>query len=76
MDIHEAETAINGGRYYVDDTNWRQWLGPEHNLIDPKTGYIVNLDSTVSPQVHQFDRFGLSFYYKWYYRMNDEVWNK
>mmetsp|Transcript_4590 Transcript_4590/g.7126 ORF Transcript_4590/g.7126 Transcript_4590/m.7126 type:complete len:193 (+) Transcript_4590:657-1235(+) len=39
--------------------DWRHWLPSEHNLIDPRTGFITNFDGRPSPQVHQFDRFGL-----------------
>eukprot|EP00547_Thalassionema_nitzschioides_P015442 CAMPEP_0194240518 /NCGR_PEP_ID=MMETSP0158-20130606/6667_1 /TAXON_ID=33649 /ORGANISM="Thalassionema nitzschioides, Strain L26-B" /LENGTH=450 /DNA_ID=CAMNT_0038975229 /DNA_START=240 /DNA_END=1592 /DNA_ORIENTATION=- len=39
--------------------DWRTWLPPEHGLIDPKTGFILNHDGRPSSQVHQFDRFGL-----------------
>lgn len=76
VDIHAAESAVNSGRYYGTEENWRDWLGPEYNLTDPKTGYILNLDGKPSPQVHQFDRFGYAFNRGWYDHMNREVWNK
>jgi len=71
-DLHKAEDFVNRFGYMhwnesrTDERStggrrkdWRTWLPPEHNLIDPKTGFITNLNGKPSPQVHQFDRFGL-----------------
>lgn len=68
-DLAKAESFVNRQGYMhwgesKDDTgtrpeDWRTWLPAEHELIDPETGFILNLDGKPSPQVHQFDRFGL-----------------
>mmetsp|Transcript_7581 Transcript_7581/g.11578 ORF Transcript_7581/g.11578 Transcript_7581/m.11578 type:complete len:541 (-) Transcript_7581:147-1769(-) len=67
-DLAKAETFVNQQGYMhwgeSKDTgtrpeDWRTWLPAEHELIDPETGFILNLDGKPSPQVHQFDRFGL-----------------
>merc|ERR1712150_293323 len=42
-----------------DDNKWQHWLPEEYDeLIDPKTGLLVNIDGSPSGQVHQHDRFG------------------
>ena len=46
------------GDFYIQNDKWQEWLPPEHGMIDPETGLIVNLDGTPSAQVHQVDRFG------------------
>jgi len=68
-DLQKAESFVNRFGYtnWSESDNdsggrpkeWRTWLPPEHELIDAKTGFITNFDGKPSPQVHQFDRFGL-----------------
>mmetsp|Transcript_16715 Transcript_16715/g.20853 ORF Transcript_16715/g.20853 Transcript_16715/m.20853 type:complete len:258 (+) Transcript_16715:124-897(+) len=71
-DKYEAESFVNKfGYVHWNESNtlqikphehrhdWRTWLQAEHKLIDPTTGLILNHDGKPSPQVHQFDRFGL-----------------
>eukprot|EP00814_Leptocylindrus_danicus_P010754 CAMPEP_0116011296 /NCGR_PEP_ID=MMETSP0321-20121206/4490_1 /TAXON_ID=163516 /ORGANISM="Leptocylindrus danicus var. danicus, Strain B650" /LENGTH=407 /DNA_ID=CAMNT_0003480515 /DNA_START=21 /DNA_END=1244 /DNA_ORIENTATION=- len=42
-----------------DDDKWQHWLPEEYDeLIDPKTGLLVNIDGSPSGQIHQHDRFG------------------
>uniref|UniRef100_A0A7S2XR59 Uncharacterized protein n=1 Tax=Attheya septentrionalis TaxID=420275 RepID=A0A7S2XR59_9STRA len=60
-EVGDDEKWVNGHRLYGTEDKWQEWLDPKHGLIDPKTGLITNLDGSPSPQVHQFDRFGLSF---------------
>jgi len=50
-----AEQVLPGERR----KDWRTWLPLEHELIDPKSGLILNFNGKASPQVHQYDRFGL-----------------
>jgi hypothetical protein len=79
--IKEAEKVgndegwVNNHRLFGTEEKWRNWLSPHYNLTDPSTGFITNLDGSPSPQVHQFDRFGLSFQYFWLDQMTKE-WNK
>ncbi|KAL7530555.1 hypothetical protein ACHAWF_003428, partial [Thalassiosira exigua] len=69
----DAERFVNARGYvgWDDDkdageedrsTNDAEWLPSRHGLIDPETGLITNLDGMPSPQVHQFDRFGVMVY--------------
>eukprot|EP00550_Attheya_septentrionalis_P012351 CAMPEP_0198303944 /NCGR_PEP_ID=MMETSP1449-20131203/57148_1 /TAXON_ID=420275 /ORGANISM="Attheya septentrionalis, Strain CCMP2084" /LENGTH=509 /DNA_ID=CAMNT_0044006451 /DNA_START=1 /DNA_END=1527 /DNA_ORIENTATION=+ len=60
-EVGDDEKWVNGHRLYGTEDKWQEWLDPKHGLIDPKTGLITNLVGSPSPQVHQFDRFGLSF---------------
>jgi hypothetical protein len=69
------EGWVNSHRFYGTEKKWRNWLSPKYNLTDRNTGFITNLDGSPSPQVHQFDRFGLSFPGFWLDRMTKE-WNK
>jgi len=47
------------GDFYIQNGKWQEWLPPEHGMIDPERGLIVNLDGTPSALVHQVDRFGV-----------------
>jgi hypothetical protein len=58
--VGKDEGWVNAHRLYGTEENWQEWLDPKHGLIDPDTGFITNMDGSPSPQVHQFDRFGLS----------------
>lgn len=67
-----AEEWVNANGYIDNQTgSWRNWLGPEHGLTDAN-GSILNVDGTLSPQVHQADRFG-PFFSRYLERLNDEV---
>ena len=52
----------------VSSYPWQDWLGksplagPPGGFVDPTTGYILNNNGVPSPQLHQFDRFGLYFH--------------
>jgi len=63
-DLNEAEGWVNANGFHgeAEEKNWRDWMPSKYNLIDPKTGYVLNFDGKPSPQVHQFDRFGMTFY--------------
>lgn len=88
-DLMDAETWVNSNGFRVGTnqnhipTSWKDRLGQpqlakhntNQNLVDPKTGFILNNDGiTPSPQVHQFDRFGL-YVQRYIDRMTNEVWN-
>jgi hypothetical protein len=71
----KPEHWVNSHRIYgTDGIHWRQWLSPEHNLTD-KNGFITNLGGSPSAQVHQIDRFGLSFSTFWLQPMVKQ-WNE
>mmetsp|Transcript_20181 Transcript_20181/g.31184 ORF Transcript_20181/g.31184 Transcript_20181/m.31184 type:complete len:233 (-) Transcript_20181:132-830(-) len=68
-DLMEAEGWVNRHRFYGkddDDYQGRNWLPPQDSqLTDPQTGFLLNMDGSISPQVHQFDRFGIPFHSSW-----------
>lgn len=79
----EAEDWVNGHGFNSDELNegeaatttWpRNWLPLEYNLTDAKTGIILNLDGSPSPQVHQFDRYGSAFVGFWLEPMRNKFW--
>eukprot|EP00041_Stephanoeca_diplocostata_P029528 m.874652 g.874652 ORF g.874652 m.874652 type:complete len:400 (-) comp23576_c0_seq18:306-1505(-) len=63
----------NRNRYYGKDGDTRQWLDPKYRLTDDE-GYILQLDGTRSPQVHQFDRFGPPFKTSWLFNKINKHW--
>jgi len=79
--IHEnatkeaEEKGINVADLYKSDEGdgWQNWLPEKYDLIDPKTGLIVNMDGSPSAQVHQVDRFG-SLNQQWVNKMNELNW--
>lgn len=61
------------GNFYIKNNKWQEWLPKEHGMIDPDTGLILNLDGTISAQVHQVDRFGFPNI-QWVNKMKDLGW--
>jgi hypothetical protein len=73
--VGNIEGWVNTHRLYGTEEKWQNWLSPQYNLTDPNTVFITNLDGSPSPQVHQFDCFGLSFQRFWLNKMIKE-WNE
>lgn len=58
---------------YFSGDNWQEWLPARLDLIDPKTGMILNKDGLPSAQVHQDDRFG-PLLHRWRDKMMSTKW--
>uniref|UniRef100_A0A7S4S646 Uncharacterized protein n=2 Tax=Ditylum brightwellii TaxID=49249 RepID=A0A7S4S646_9STRA len=87
-DKFEAEEYVNSHGYKMslgepsEEDRWRDWmvhqnlgLG-EDGFMDRETGFILNLDGKPSPQVHQYDRFGLHFQSNFVERMVQDILDK
>ena len=61
------------GDLYVQNGKWQEWIPKEYGMIDPDTGLILNIDGTISAQIHQFDRFG-ELQSPWISKMKELGW--